>query len=339
MQRNEQGLAALASIAPTTGQVINGVHGGLKELFHTVSVMEEGHQQLPVDDTLIRPVYHALLISYLSKRAVYAATTDQSAPDEATRKADLREILQAHTVRCTPLPYIIVGLCYAPYCPATLVRLGATLFVACRSTQTPGEFGGDLKWPLRRVSGVLGMRSLGHVHTGFLNAFRGQAEEVLARIDALVRAGWVEDVVFCGHSLGGAVAQLLGVIYSQRRGQSFRSLVVSFGCPRIGDTAFRYTLGRHIDHTRLYARKDPIPALFSGYAPHGGMKADGEGSWRLEQLCQAVARAPEAPTRLLRSLRPWRPHQLTTYAAALDDHRSKRKGMAADGPLEEAAAV
>lgn len=339
MQRTERGLAALASIAPTTGQVIDGVHGGLKELFHTVSVMEEGHQQLQVDDTLIRPVYHALLISYLSKHADYASTTDRNAADEATRKADLREFLLAHTVGCTPLPYIIVGLCYAPSCPATLVRLGATLYVACRSTQTFGEGIGDLKWSLRPVSGVVDLRSLGRVHKGFLKAFGGQAEYVLARIDALVRAGWVEDVVFCGHSLGGAVAQLLGVVYAQRRGTAFRSLVVSFGCPRVGDAAFRYTLGRHIDHIRLYVRKDPIPASFAWYAPHGGMEADGEGSWRLELLRQAVARAPEAPTRLIRSLRLCRPHQLTTYAAALDDHRSKREGMAAGGPLEEAAAV
>lgn len=339
MQRNERGLAAIASIAPTTGQVINGVHGGLQELFQTVSVMEAGHQQLPVDDTLIRPVYHALLISYLSKRAKYASTTDHNAADEETRKADLRSILQAHMNGCTPLPYIIVGLCYAPYCPATLVRLGATLYVACRSTRTFEEGIGDFKFSLRPVAGVVGLRSLGRVHTGFLKAFGSQAEYVLARIDALVRAGWVEDVVFCGHSLGGAVAQLLGVVYAQRRGGAFRSLVVSFGCPRVGDAAFRYTLGRHIDHTRLYTKKDPIPALPPRYAPHGGVDADGEGSWRLEQLRQAVARAPHAPSRVLRSRRPWRPHQLTTYAAALNDHRSLREGMATGGPLAAAAAV
>lgn len=340
MRRYERGLASQESIVVTSEELVEGVNACFRELFQIVCRTEQdvqaGGPVPPVDDDLNNPVYHALLMSFLCWCAVYASPTDREAPDEATRIADLRNVLLKHTAGCPQLPYTIVALCYAPRCPATLVVHRTTLYVACRGTKQLNEMVGDVSIPLLPVADVQGLHVRGRVHAGFLHAFRYQAAGVLDRIDSLVRDGGVEHVVFCGHSLGGAVAQLLGVVYAQRRpsrGQSHvgptarrvGSSVVSFGCPRIGDSVFRATLDALVDHTRLYVRRDPFPAVPPWYAPHGGTEISRVGGWKVAPAREAVRRRADAPARFLST---WDWHRLTTYAAALKDHRSKREGVA-----------
>lgn len=347
MRRYGPGYASLESIVVTSEELDEGVNACHKELFQVVCRMEEDREAggllPPADDKLDFLVYHALLMSFLCWCAVYASPMDADAPDEETRINDLREILLSHTAGCRPLPYNIVGLCYAPRCPATLVVHKKTLYVACRGTRELREYLGDMDIRLVPVNGILGLPRHGCVHQGFLTAFQSQAEGVLARTDALVQEGKVGHVVFCGHSLGGAVAQLLGVVYAQRRHDRRQiqeptvacvgSSVVSFGCTRIGDAAFRAELDRLVDHTRLYVRRDPFPAIPPWYAPHGGTAR--VGGWKVAPTREAVERCAEAPARFLST---WGWHRLTTYAAALKDHRSIREGVAWQELAEMAAA-
>lgn len=56
---------------------------------------------------------------------------------------------------------------------------------------------------LRSVDGVAGIKGLGRAHAGFLWA----ADKLVAPvIELIAKESDVEDFVFCGYSLGGAVA-------------------------------------------------------------------------------------------------------------------------------------
>lgn len=345
MQQNAPGLAAQEPLAEGWRRPNDGVSGPLRELFHTVCYMEEdaqgGHRGPPDFDDLHSSVYHALLISFLSKRAAHAAPSDLAAASEERRVARLQETLDNHTDGCPPLPYTIVGLCYALRSPATLVRHKATLYVACRGTQSYRELKTDLRTSLQQVNGVQGLTVGGRAYRGFLDTFNRQAEGLLARIGTYLQEEEVEGVVFCGHSLGGAVAQLLGVAYAQMPGRHVRSRVVSFGCPRVGDRVLQATLRAAIDHTRMFVRKEPFPSMPHRYAPHGGTNNPGAGSWELGRRREAVVRQAHEPTRSLCALALiYYRHRLTTYAAALKDHRSVREGVAQFGAeLGEVAAA
>lgn len=339
MRRYRRGLASQERIIVASEELDGGVNPCHRELFQLTSRMEQeseaGVQDPPVDDDLDFPVYHALFMSFLCWWAVYASPTDTTAPDENTRIAHLERLVLNHTDGNRALPYRVVGLSHAPRCPAALVLHRRTLYVACRGSMKQNELIGDLSIASWAVDGVQGLRGTGCVHTGFLYAFREQAADVLQRVDKLVRDEDVEHVIFCGHSLGGALAQLLGVVYAQQRSsrrsrhvqmsKRVSSSVVFFGCSRLGDAAFRATLDALIDHTRLYVLRDPISALPFWYAPHGGTVIPQVGGWELAPARTAERRRPDQPTRALSTTHF---HRLTTYATALKDHRSQLEGMA-----------
>jgi len=80
--------------------------------------------------------------------------------------------------------------------------------------------------------------------------------------DSQPGAAVVNSVVFCGHGLGAAVAQLLAAAWdpSGRSSRPVRTLV-TFGCPAIGDIGFQARLSGMTRHLRLFVDHDPIAGL------------------------------------------------------------------------------
>lgn len=103
------------------------------------------------------------------------------------------------------------------------------------------------------------------VHTGFINAYKDKA--VRPRIQALVAPG-VHRVRITGHSLGAALAVLCAVdLQYNFPDRDFE--VALFGCPRVGNAAFRDSYNRRVFKTlRVQNGNDAvtkIPFAFMGY--------------------------------------------------------------------------
>ncbi|KAJ2470238.1 hypothetical protein GGI02_003065 [Coemansia sp. RSA 2322] len=121
------------------------------------------------------------------------------------------------------------------------------------------------------------------VHVGFLLAYRAAraaVREALARVDGSL------DLVFVGHSLGGAQAALAYVDYMngvEEEGEEGRAArLVTFGAPRVGNARFARlveSLSRGADESgwRVVHANDAVPhlplALPGGGYAHGGREA------------------------------------------------------------------
>jgi hypothetical protein len=143
------------------------------------------------------------------------------------------KIIQHSTANIDECPYIIVK--------DSLYNL---VYVAFRGTNSISDILAD-------VSSNPASLDVGHVHHGF--HFR--AEQFIVSTSSQLKAaiGWTSavgehaDIIFCGHSLGGAVAQLVAIklTLSGHYRKSIKS--VTFGSPLVCDD----TLARRLDQRGL----------------------------------------------------------------------------------------
>lgn len=106
----------------------------------------------------------------------------------------------------------------------------------------------------------------GSVHSGFKRSADSVRDQVRT---ALADIGGDKETVVCGHSLGGAVAELTALDLA-KSGREVEGVHV-FGAPRVGDKGFAAEYDRHLGaKTHLHVRKnDPIPRVpprFLGFA-------------------------------------------------------------------------
>lgn len=166
---------------------------------------------------------------------------------------------------------------------SVLMIRGTTLFVASAEVEprTWNSWVDFFASPLVEVDELRLQRALSESMTRFPGSFavhpyvwasavaqeRVQEAVWCAVADSRVRGAPVTDVVFCGHGMGGAVAQLLALFFTvQPPGPDFdeapvASSVVTFGAPSIGDAALQEHLLQLTRHTRLYVEHDPIAGL------------------------------------------------------------------------------
>lgn len=153
-----------------------------------------------------------------------------------------------------------------------IARRGATAFVVYRGTEFFGlrDWGIDGKFLLKRTGAA-------RVHRGFykqlLSLERNRAVgERLRR----ARTEGVRRFVFCGHSLGAALAQLAAFYYVSGgvlSGDEVR--LITFGGPRVGDAAFARKCDARLPYFfRVVHDRDIVPRLppFQSYV-HAGTLA------------------------------------------------------------------
>lgn len=354
-------LEALQQEAQRPSLRTEGVDPCMQALFEAVSRMD--NSDLAAQTTDVRPAtadclenitYHALIMSFLASRAKLASRGSNFDEEKARlmRIEYLQKTLDEHGLQWRPLGYAVRGLLFFKVSPVTLVSKGTTLYVACRGSKAAADFLADLDMKLLRIRGTPGvLHGDGRIHRNFLQAFTEQVAEVLDSIDKLVNnrrdeglqvQDGVEQVVFCGHSLGGALAQLLGLAFGQRTSpatngkRTLRARIISFGCPRLGNQGLTDLLREYTNHDRLYVHLDVIAGVPSPsnkdllrlvpdvgcYAPHHANR-----SWTLSTLHPAKWSCADRP--LVRSVLVcifWcgrKRHRMTMYASSLKCHLSQ----------------
>lgn len=114
-------------------------------------------------------------------------------------------------------------------------------------------------------------------HTGFpytYKPFNDRATEVLAALDVagfddLLEANQQCQVIFTGHSLGAAIAELLCFFYRTQK-PHLNYQLWKFGSPKIGTGNWRRTVEQTLYDTSFYTQDDPM-SVFPNYLPPRGV--------------------------------------------------------------------
>ena len=100
------------------------------------------------------------------------------------------------------------------------------------------------------------------IHIGF----NSRLDKILPEVLEEITKHSSKDVYFAGHSLGGAMAQIVATMAT-----NIMSTCFTFGCPRVGTLLFS-AKAQHVNHYRFVNCTDPItvmPPRFFGFVHHG----------------------------------------------------------------------
>ena len=150
---------------------------------------------------------------------------------------------------------------------AIIDSTGSSLHVAFRGTATSLDAARDVAFLLRPLSDFPALRIgedawAARVHSGFATAASNVADRLAERLQKWPR----RTVVLSGHSLGGALAILVGGAL-KGRGRSVQ--ICTFGAPPPGDAQYARLLDG-VPCLRFANRCDPVPRSLGG-ADHGGL--------------------------------------------------------------------
>lgn len=94
------------------------------------------------------------------------------------------------------------------------------------------------------------------VHAGFMAQYKTIRGFVHSHITSTYKKCFNNEIIFCGHSLGGALAVLAGVDCEYNF--KYKPTVITFGCPRLGNKAFRDSTNKRIPSTYQFVLNDDI---------------------------------------------------------------------------------
>lgn len=131
-------------------------------------------------------------------------------------------------------------------------REGDTVFVTFRGTSSLKDVVTDLSITTYRIKDKI------RVHEGFYMQFKSVEIEITKR---LVHHLDAKNIIFAGHSLGGALAQIAAAYYGEIL--DFSNVVChSFGSPRVGNKYFVEWFTKHVDENiRVQNKRDPVPMI------------------------------------------------------------------------------
>ena len=140
----------------------------------------------------------------------------------------------------------------------TQVHVGVednNIYVVCRGTSSCQDVISDLKiW--RKKCDYLQNTS---IHSGFLEQYTAVREHVRNEITSLMNES-IKRVVFCGHSLGAALATIAALDYKLQ--EATEVICVTFASPRVGNKSFSKLFNKNIDMShRIVFHRDPVTFL------------------------------------------------------------------------------
>lgn len=130
----------------------------------------------------------------------------------------------------------------------------AHIYIVFRGTEEAKDVAADLNTMHADFEGT-------RVHAGFCKQFKALAEKISSALCEIDAANKISSLYFIGHSLGGALATL-GAVHYRTVYPDARIVCHTFGCPRVGNTAFTQLFSRCVDeNVRVYNKNDPVPMI------------------------------------------------------------------------------
>ncbi|KAJ7913227.1 alpha/beta-hydrolase [Mycena leptocephala] len=99
------------------------------------------------------------------------------------------------------------------------------------------------------------------VHSGFQETFERTADDLLAGVIAGLASTGVKKIIVTGHSLGGALAPLTGLMIKDAVPPSVQVSVTGFGVPRGGNQEWADFIDAKLGFTYVTNQRDPVPLL------------------------------------------------------------------------------
>lgn len=140
-------------------------------------------------------------------------------------------------------------------------------------------------------------------HKGFTQAFESVSGQMMKALEAELTARPTQKLVFCGHSLGGALATMAAMYTACKLPELKQFIsVVTFGAPQVGDGNFVQYFDATIPHSvRVVNPIDPVPRLLNiqlvhvkGYYPVGLLSFDGVFKAHFVEIYEAAVNQPRA---------------------------------------------
>jgi predicted lipase len=138
-----------------------------------------------------------------------------------------------------------------------IFKKGDTLLVAFRGTKEPRDFVTDIKFGKSRFNI---QNPKGKIHDGFSEAYR----DVRIRLHKLyfTHRKQVTEVIFTGHSLGGALSTIAAYDFKLAYKRDLRVCCLTLGSPRVGNHSFARHFNEIVDEsTRIINGGDPVTQL------------------------------------------------------------------------------
>lgn len=179
-----------------------------------------------------------------------------------------------------------------------------TLFVAFNGTRGKATMASDTNLGSKNIGSWLkkgGGAAEPRVHAGFGVAFGAVRDRVLQRVRDFAAgsasAGQKRRVVFAGHSLGGGVATVAGLVTADAMSTDLPVEVYTFGSPAAGDGTFVGLFDRAVSNSvRVVEPLDPIPrgsvtqfAHVRGFYPVSTARRDNVSQHRIDTYISAIA--------------------------------------------------
>ncbi|RXK35602.1 hypothetical protein M231_07132 [Tremella mesenterica] len=122
-----------------------------------------------------------------------------------------------------------------------------TIAISGTNVSSPKSYAIDLDFPKTQVDVAVFPGADGaEVHQGFYSAFQRIALVVGPLVQGAVTGGGVDNVIVTGHSLGGALSQLMAT-YLQKILPQINVTTITFASPRVGNQAW----ANYVDTTEI----------------------------------------------------------------------------------------
>ena len=137
----------------------------------------------------------------------------------------------------------------------------SNLIVVFRGTEEIKDIITDIN--MKKTKMKLSSHQYPEVHSGFLNQFMTVEDKINDEIKKYLRENEKErNIIFTGHSLGGALATLAYCYFNDKYGNISNMGMVNFGSPRVGGKNFYKLFNKNCKNSiRIVNRYDPVPCL------------------------------------------------------------------------------
>jgi len=139
-------------------------------------------------------------------------------------------------------------------CQLLVTEYKDSLVIVFRGTESKKDIITDLNM-LREPLELKDHDVYPEVHSGFLNQFMSIKDFIINDVEKY------NNIIFCGHSLGGALATIASLYYyCYFKTKNIKC--ITFGSPRVGDKLFANLFNKHIEESiRFVNDNDPVPCF------------------------------------------------------------------------------
>jgi hypothetical protein len=147
------------------------------------------------------------------------------------------------------------------YCQAVFFETKNKLIISCNGLKTIKDLYYCLKFNKTDVNHLIINNENISIHNGFLDLYQLIQNYILIKCYNYIDLYPNREIVFCGHSLGGALSSIAALNLKIIK-NNYKITSCTFGTPKIGNKNFTKSFNKYIKNSFVFINHDdPIPIL------------------------------------------------------------------------------